>query len=222
MPTAVAGLWLAIDTTTENLALALRMPDGKVHTASEIVWRDQSTRLHPHLEALFAVAKAKPLDLAGIIVTCGPGSFTSIRIGLAAAKALAYAAKSKTVALTTTEALAAPWQGKAVHVWLEASSDHVHQQIFGANGEALAAAQTLSADAAISKLRAGDVLVGNAVLNRRERLPEGIYVPDDMKFHYPQPQVLLDLGLARYVQSGETPLQAVYVQPLAYRKVGEK
>src|SRR5690606_19861644 len=136
-----------------------------------------------------------PLDLDGIIVTCGPGSFTSIRIGLAAAKALAYAAKSKTVALTTTEALAAPWRGKTVHVWLEASSDQVHQQIFGADGEALAAPQTMPADEAIGQLQPGDVLVGNAVLNRRERLPEGITVPDDMKYHYPQPQVLLDLGL---------------------------
>lgn len=216
MTKSASGLWLAIDTTTENLALALRLPDGSVHTFSEIVWRDQSTRLHPELANIFAAAKAQPLDLKGIIATCGPGSFTSIRIGLAAAKALAYAAGCPTVALTTTEALAAPWQGRVVHIWLEASSDHVHQQTFAADGAPLAPAKTMTTEQAMAQLRPGEVLLGNAVLTRRERLPEGIVVPDDMRFHYPQPQVLLELGLTRK----SSPLTAVYVQPLAYRKVG--
>lgn len=220
MTTKNNGLWLAMDTTTENLALALRLPDGTVQCRSEIVWRDQSTRLHPQLHDIFAAANVSPLALDGIIATCGPGSFTSIRIGIAAAKALAYAAKCPTVALTTTEVLAKPWHGQTVHVWLEASSDQVHQQIFNAGGEPMAAPQTLAADAAIALLAAGDVVVGNAVLSRRERLPEGIIVPDETQYHYPQPQVLMDLGLARFAAQGASPLDAVYVQALAYRKVG--
>lgn len=220
MTTKNTGLWLAMDTTTENLALALRLPDGTLQTCSEIVWRDQSTRLHPQLHELFTAAKVEPLALAGIIATCGPGSFTSIRIGIAAAKALAYAAGCPTVALTTTEVLAKPWAGKTVHVWLEASSDQVHLQTFNSKGEPMAAPQTLLADAAIAQLQHGDVLVGNAVLNRRDRIPEGVVVPDETQYHYPQPQVLMDMGLARFDAEGASPLDAVYVQALAYRKVG--
>jgi tRNA threonylcarbamoyladenosine biosynthesis protein TsaB len=99
---------LAVDTATEALGLALRTGE---HTRSELVqagFRHSETLL-PHARRLLQDAGLQAAQLELIVCSLGPGSFTGIRIGLAAVKGLAFAARPGGVPLcgaSTLEGLA--------------------------------------------------------------------------------------------------------------------
>jgi len=65
-----------------------------------------SETLLPHIEEVLGMANQKKEELEGIAVSLGPGSFTGLRIGLATAKAMAYALQLPIVGVPTLRALA--------------------------------------------------------------------------------------------------------------------
>src|SRR5262249_7699225 len=77
------GIELVIDTATAACSVAL-IEGGEVrHAARELVGRGHAERLVPMVEALLAGAGG--VVPTSILVDCGPGSFTGVRVGLAAA-----------------------------------------------------------------------------------------------------------------------------------------
>jgi len=74
---------LAIDTATAACSAALIDGGGVRRAASEAVGRGHAERLVPMVEAL--LREAGGVVPAAILVDCGPGSFTGVRVGLAAA-----------------------------------------------------------------------------------------------------------------------------------------
>ncbi|MBF5044960.1 tRNA (adenosine(37)-N6)-threonylcarbamoyltransferase complex dimerization subunit type 1 TsaB [Aggregicoccus sp. 17bor-14] len=102
---------LALDTSTLTLSLALaeRLPDGGLRTLEHHVVgppHKQSEVLPGVIGELLARHGVKLSALEGLVVGLGPGSFTGLRIGLSAAKALAYAAGLKLVGASSLAALA--------------------------------------------------------------------------------------------------------------------
>jgi len=101
-----------------NAILAL---DAAGRACSAAVWRDQeiaaarhermsrgqSEVLVPMIEAVMQQAGQSYAELSAVVVTRGPGGFTGIRIGLAAASGIALAAGAPLVAVTCFEAVAA-------------------------------------------------------------------------------------------------------------------
>ncbi len=97
---------LAIDTSTRWVGLALY--DGS-QVLNETVWlsHDHHTvELAPALAVLFDRAQVTAADLQAIGVALGPGSFTSLRIGLGLAKGLALARHIPMVGVPTLDILA--------------------------------------------------------------------------------------------------------------------
>jgi tRNA threonylcarbamoyladenosine biosynthesis protein TsaB len=98
---------LAIDTSTSWISLALY--DG-ISVLYETTWQSQqhhTVELAPAIDQLFGRTGFQPADLTGVAVAIGPGSFTSLRIGLAAAKGLALALKVPLVGVPSLDILAA-------------------------------------------------------------------------------------------------------------------
>src|SRR3990170_8885142 len=76
---------LAIDTSTAACSVAMFADDGALIDArDEVIGRGHAERLMPMIEELLA-GKAP----TQILVGCGPGSFTGLRVGLAAAHGMA-------------------------------------------------------------------------------------------------------------------------------------
>jgi tRNA threonylcarbamoyladenosine biosynthesis protein TsaB len=95
-------LLLAFDTATDAGSAAL-VRDGKVLGSR----RSRAVRVLADAHELLAGAGLEPRDLDGLVVGTGPGSFTGVRIGLAAARGLALALDLPAAGVSTLDALAA-------------------------------------------------------------------------------------------------------------------
>jgi tRNA threonylcarbamoyl adenosine modification protein YeaZ len=95
-------LTLAFDTAT-SVATSALVDDGEV--LGERVSRAQT--LLEDVDALLRQGGAHPRDLDALAVGVGPGSFTGLRIGLAAARGLAFSLALRGAGVSTLAALAA-------------------------------------------------------------------------------------------------------------------
>ncbi len=98
---------LALDTATRWTGLALH--DGKTVIAEQ-GWHSRHTQtveLTPAIGQLLARADVNAADLRAIAVAIGPGSYTSLRVGLASAKGLSLAHQIPLVGVPTLDITAA-------------------------------------------------------------------------------------------------------------------
>ena len=162
-------LILAFDTATDRATSAL-VDDGEV--LGERVSR--AATLLADVDALLRQAGAHPRDLGGLAVGTGPGSFTGIRIGLAAARGLALALGVPAAGVSTLDALAAGAPGATPVI------DAKRREVFVPGPRALAPADL--------DLAAGTVCVGDGAVRYRQVLEEaGADVPpDDDERHLPR------------------------------------
>src|SRR5271169_1068006 len=104
-------LLLAVDTSGKNgsLALARVMPGQSEIDVLEVVPLTGgafSAQLVPQIAALLEKHGYSKRDLGAFAVMSGPGSFTGLRVGLAAIKALAEVLQKPIVAISLLEAVA--------------------------------------------------------------------------------------------------------------------
>ena len=101
-------LVLALDTSGPACAAALARRDGPslqiVAARSEAMERGHAERLVPLVGALLDEAGASYSDLSRVGVTVGPGSFTGVRVGIAAARGLALALNIPAIGIGTLDA----------------------------------------------------------------------------------------------------------------------
>lgn len=98
---------LAVDTSTTQVGLALY--DG-VQVIGESLWHGKlrhTTSLAPSIAELFKRTNLTMDDLSALGVALGPGSFTSLRVGLALVKGLALARHLPLIGIPTLDILTA-------------------------------------------------------------------------------------------------------------------
>jgi tRNA threonylcarbamoyl adenosine modification protein YeaZ len=112
------------------------LEDGKLVGTIEMGGRTpQGQRVMPSLEWLLARLGLTMKDIHGIGVSAGPGSFTGLRVGVASAKALAWAGGIPVVAVPTLEAMALRLVAVAADALilplLDARNGAVHGGVYG-------------------------------------------------------------------------------------------
>ncbi|HYW15708.1 MAG TPA: tRNA (adenosine(37)-N6)-threonylcarbamoyltransferase complex dimerization subunit type 1 TsaB [Allosphingosinicella sp.] len=118
---------LVIDTATAACSVALVEGDALVDERHERVGRGHAERLVPMVEALLAGRRPD-----SILVDCGPGSFTGVRVGLAAAHGLAIGWGVPLSGYSSMAAVAAAnGAGGEIAVALEGGHGQLFVQTFG-------------------------------------------------------------------------------------------
>lgn len=142
---------LALDTCLAACSAAVLQPEGGKTPCARIapMERGHAEALFPMIEAVMKEARVAFSDLTRIAVTTGPGTFTGVRVGIAAARGLALACGAPVVGTTSLHvmakaALAAlsgqPQGGKGVVIAHDARRGEVYVQCFGLDGMPLSEA----------------------------------------------------------------------------------
>ncbi|MCO5145712.1 MAG: tRNA (adenosine(37)-N6)-threonylcarbamoyltransferase complex dimerization subunit type 1 TsaB [Aquamicrobium sp.] len=159
---------LAIDTAADLCAACVWDTEaGERGRCVLELGKGHAERLVAVIDEALAKAGSTYADLGAIVVAVGPGSFTGVRVGVAAARGLALALGVPAVGVTTLEALARQAReespGHPVLARIEAGRGQAYVAAFSAAGEltfgpaalALAAADELVRDRRDTVLAAG-------------------------------------------------------------------
>jgi tRNA threonylcarbamoyladenosine biosynthesis protein TsaB len=136
---------LAIDTALAACSAAVLDTEygGIVASESLPMVRGHAEALMPLLQRVMNQARMAFADIDRIAVTTGPGSFTGLRVGIAAARGLALAADKPAVGLSTLSAYAAPHMAAdeklPVVAVIDARHAHVYLQVFTPGARAFTA-----------------------------------------------------------------------------------
>src|SRR3989442_8550951 len=101
------GIWLALDTATEIASVAAGRPPVAQSGAHVQGARRHAAEIIRLVDFALSRLSIRPADLEGVVVGDGPGSFTGLRIGWAAAKGLAHEAGLELRAIPSLMAAAA-------------------------------------------------------------------------------------------------------------------
>jgi tRNA threonylcarbamoyladenosine biosynthesis protein TsaB len=200
-------LTLAFDTATNVATSALLEEERTIGERTGL-----ARGLLEDVNELFLAAGARPTDLGRIVAGTGPGSFTSLRMGLAAGRALAFALDVQVAGVSTLEALASGAPG-ALPV-IDARRREVFTLI---DGEPVA----IGPDRLRNSLLQGRMCVGDGAVRYRETLEDGgaEVPPDESELHIPR--ATLHAALARDFGPAEL-VEPIYVRVPDADKVLER
>lgn len=174
---------LGIETATRAASVAVIF-DGKIlaETLRESP-QSFSETLMPQVEDIIKVSGAYK-KIEAVAISIGPGSFTGLRIGLATAKALAYAWQIKIIGVPTLLAMSYNFPNAKVLPLIDAQKNRAYCQLFE-NSIALADAEVKPIDEAIAEVGRldGEIFLCGDVLHKiKIPLPPNVKIaPPNLK-----------------------------------------
>jgi len=213
----------ALDCASVSASVALLESDKVLGETFSNVALTHSQTLLPMAEELLRNTKTEPNEIDLFAVSAGPGSFTGVRISVAAVKGLADALSKSCLAVSALEAAAYPFcafEG-IVCAAMDARCNQVYTALFENGkriledsamliselGELLAQYQKSVLFCADGAQKACDTLKGNTDLPYRVAAPQ---------MRYPHASSVGYLAL-EHLENGETPIPARALQPIYLR-----
>ena len=224
---------LSIETATMLGGIAIMDSElGLIAERRLNVKATHSERLMPELEGMLEVAGVKVDDLNAIAVSIGPGAFTGLRIGLGAAKGLAFSAALKLVPVPTLEALAwcMPMSNRPVCAMLDARSGQVYAGLYDTDDhekkmpvpiiEAAAVNATAFARSLSDEGHDEVIFIGGGALVYRDDIlgsykGKAVFAPEHLMVS--SPAAVASLGL-RMIESGMSLPDPIPLGPMYMRK----
>lgn len=162
---------LAFDSAGAACSAAVWDTGRVVAARFEAMARGQSERLVPMIEEVMAEAGLVYDRLDALAVTLGPGGFTGVRIGLAAARGLALATRRPILGLSSFEAVAAAVEETRrrdlpLAVLLDAKRAEIYLQVFAPGLAPVGPALSLLPEALPSALPQGPLVVAGDGVER--------------------------------------------------------
>jgi tRNA threonylcarbamoyladenosine biosynthesis protein TsaB len=213
-------LVLAFDTAGSACSAVVGRGDLVLAAAHQAMRHGHAEALLPMIDRVMIAAGCSPQELDAVAVSVGPGGFTGIRAGLAAAHGLALAAGAQLIGVTSFAAVAARAgdAGFPTLVALDSRRDDFYLQFFGADGEPVGEPQAVLPEALAAQVAvaagdgplriAGDrAEAARVLLTHRERTE---ILPDSA----PEARGVLAAAL-RWFGGGSatTPARPLYLRP---------
>ena len=196
---------LSIDTSTSRLSLAIGTEERVCAYRNHTLGRRLSRVFLNKVESFL---KQQNLDFKDIDLFCvglGPGSFTSMRVGIASLKGLAFALKKPVVGVSTLEAIAlSVGEHASIYVINDARRNllytgkytFLHGQLEAQREERL-----ISIDDVLAEVSEPTIFVGSGVDLHMKELKNCSYAEKliaDEKKCFPQARFLHVLGVQKY------------------------
>jgi len=204
---------LAIDTALEQCSVGVAAGGRPPVLVTETIGRGHAERLFGMISAAMSEAGLAFAELDRIAVTVGPGSFTGLRVGIAAARGLALVIGCPVAGIGTLDAIAEAARQTAgaipVLAALDAKRGEVYAQAFDAEGHPLSAPAAGPAASCAALITEGMVLAGSGARLVAAAMAEPPRVVHDQAA--PDIAAVLRLGLA--APPPQAPPRPLYIRP---------
>jgi tRNA threonylcarbamoyladenosine biosynthesis protein TsaB len=209
---------LAIDTALPAVSACVLDSDAEepISIESIAMERGHAEAIMPLIERVMAKVEGGFGSIDRVAVAVGPGSFTGIRIGLAAGQGIALARKIDVVGVSTLAALAAPlileeYDG-VIAAAIDARHGHVFIAAFGPDGRPLLSPRRAGAHEALRALGDGPLLLvgSGAQMLAQEARASGVEAKIVSEQAAPDIVYVARLGLAARPESA--PARPLYLK----------
>ena len=151
---------LVIDSATAACSVALIEGNEVIDARHEVVGRGHAEKLLPMIEDMLGARRP-----GAILVDCGPGSFTGVRVGLAAAQGLAIGWGISVHGYSSTALIAAGVQGNEIAVALIGGHGQIFVQSYRRDPlEPTSALRSLAPEEAAAAISTHDVYGSGAAM----------------------------------------------------------
>jgi tRNA threonylcarbamoyladenosine biosynthesis protein TsaB len=205
--TALAACSAAVlDTEYSNILASSSLPMARGHAEA----------LMPLVERVMDQAGLAFTDIDRVAVTTGPGSFTGLRVGIAAARGIALASNKPAVGLSTLSAYAAPHidadKKSSVVAAIDARHAHVYLQVFSPGGRTFTAPRLATLREAVQAASAAPAcIVGSAAQFVAAALSEANILPAAVDAR-PAPDIAWVARIGAVVPEAQSPPTPQYLR----------
>lgn len=170
---------LGIETSTYSLSVAIVDDDNVLGELSLNIGPKHSERLIPIIDWLLKEVGMERKEIEGIAVSIGPGSFTSLRVGISAAKGLAFSLGIPVVGVSSLDVLAGNvlFSSITVCTLIDAKKKEVFAAFFRSSGKFI---NRISEDVVISPQALCDmvhektIFIGDGAVTYRDLLESNL------------------------------------------------
>ncbi|CAA7614057.1 conserved hypothetical protein [Candidatus Terasakiella magnetica] len=206
---------LALDTSTSACSAALWAEGRVLAHALKVMARGQSEALIPMVAEIMAEAGLSFSDLGLLAVTVGPGAFTGLRIGLAAARGLSLASGLPLAGVSTPLAVAAaiPTEeraGRTLLAAIESRRDEAWVQMFDQDLAPLGAVTAVLPEQVAALTIGSLVVVGDASGRLMPFLPHAVLSTAP---GWPDARRVAELAAAQWAAGTALPPEPLYLRP---------
>lgn len=182
---------LTIETSTKKFSLATSNGDKILKRRSMILSKVLSSSIIPAIDRILKDSKLNLQSLDAFVVGLGPGSFTSLRVGLSTIKGLAFAAEKPIIGIPSLDAIAsnvlpmARKSGSQICVLCDARRNLVYGCVYAiAKGKLKRKSEYLltALPDLLDRINGNTIFVGDAVLLYRPNI-EIYFSTKDSKFN---------------------------------------
>lgn len=176
---------MLIETSGRRGAVGLARNGAVVQSAWLDATRRHARDLSECVRQLLAADALSPKEIAGVIVSLGPGGYTGLRVGLASAKALALAIGCPLTAVPTFHAIIESLDSNlmTIEVIADALKGQVFSQRFQRTGDVWKCSSGLRFQSALdwaAALTGVELVIGPGVANYRNMIPTDVSINEQL------------------------------------------
>lgn len=162
---------LSLETSTKQFSLATTDGDKIIKSRSTVLKKVLSDSIIPSIEKILKGSRLKLSEIDVFVIGLGPGSFTSLRVGMSTIKGLAFALQKPLLGVNSLDAIAAnalkvAKNGEDICVVVDAKRNLVYACIYGQSSGGLKQKSgylLINIRELLAKIKANTVFVGDGI-----------------------------------------------------------